>query len=277
MLSKTATMLLGLINSEPLNAYELIKQLQLMNVKNWYEIADSTVYAAIKTLEKKAYIIGKVQKDGNMPDKTVYSITESGYTELKNTLKLYIEHFEYDFVPFMIAAFFIKVFDKDSAIDILSKRLEYLKNFYIGISEQIEMLKLQKMPPYVICNVNHNALLIKAEIEAIQEHITDEPENTKSGAMMIVVSAISGVIGFAVLLLSVFQSRPENEDLFALVLIAIAVYGLFAYLYRHFLSRLKNGKWKYTGKRLFIYDLSVPDNLCPIFLWRPCNLQAFDY
>lgn len=101
-------MLLGLINSEPLNAYELIKQLQLMNVKNWYEIADSTVYATIKTLEKKAYIIGKVQKDGNMPDKTVYSITESGYTELKNTLKLYIEHFEYDFVPFMIAAFFIK-------------------------------------------------------------------------------------------------------------------------------------------------------------------------
>ena len=62
----------------------------------------------------------------------------------------------------MIAAFFIKVFDKDSAIDILSKRLEYLKNFYIGISEQIEMLKLQKMPPYIICNVNHNALLIKA-------------------------------------------------------------------------------------------------------------------
>lgn len=50
MLSKTATMLLGLINSEPLNAYELIKQLQLMNVKNWYEIADSTVYATIKTL-----------------------------------------------------------------------------------------------------------------------------------------------------------------------------------------------------------------------------------
>lgn len=82
-------MLLGLINSEPLNAYELIKQLQLMNVKNWYEIADSTVCATIKTLEKKAYIIGKVQKDGNMPDKTVYSITESGYTELKNTLKLH--------------------------------------------------------------------------------------------------------------------------------------------------------------------------------------------
>lgn len=52
----------------------------LMNVKSWYEIADSTVYATIKTLEKKSYITDKIQKDGNMPDKTVYSITEAGYT-----------------------------------------------------------------------------------------------------------------------------------------------------------------------------------------------------
>lgn len=171
MLSKTATMLLGLINSEPLNAYEIIKKLQFMNVKSWYEIADSTVYATIKTLEKKAYIVGKVQKDGNMPDKTVYSITETGFTELKKTLKIYIEQFQYDFVPFMIAAFFIKVFDKDSAVDILSKRLDYLKKVDTGISEQIEILEAQKIPADVKCNVNHNALLVKAEIAAIQEHI----------------------------------------------------------------------------------------------------------
>lgn len=171
MLSKTATMLLGLINSEPLNAYEIIKKLQFMNVKSWYEIADSTVYATIKTLEKKVYIAGKVQKDGNMPDKTVYSITETGFTELKKTLKLYIEQFEYDFVPFMIAAFFIKVFDKDSAVDILSKRLDYLRKVDAGILEQMKALETQEIPADVICNINHNALLVKAEIAAIQEHI----------------------------------------------------------------------------------------------------------
>lgn len=171
MLSKTATMLLGLINSEPLNAYEIIKKLHLMNVKSWYEIADSTVYATIKTLEKKAFIVGKVQKDGNMPNKIVYSITETGYKELKNTLKLYIEHFEYDFVPFMIAAFFIKVFEKDSAIDVLSNRLDYLRKADIGISEQMEILKSQEIPTDIRCNVHHNMLLIKAEIAAIQEHI----------------------------------------------------------------------------------------------------------
>ncbi|MBR1598977.1 MAG: FtsX-like permease family protein [Lachnospiraceae bacterium] len=81
----------------------------------------------------------------------------------------------------------------------------------------------------------------------------DETEKNKKGTVMRAVSAIAGVIGFAILLLSIFQSRSENEGLLAIVLIAISVYGLFTYLYRHFLSRLKNIKWKYAGKRLFIY------------------------
>ena len=45
MLSKSATMLLGLINQRPLNPYEITKQLQIMNVHRWYNIANSTVYA----------------------------------------------------------------------------------------------------------------------------------------------------------------------------------------------------------------------------------------
>ena len=71
MLSKPATMLLGLIYEKPLNAYEIIKLLNYMNVKWWFNIADSTVYSTLKTLEKKEYIIGTAEKVGNMPDRTV--------------------------------------------------------------------------------------------------------------------------------------------------------------------------------------------------------------
>lgn len=53
MLSKPATMLLGLIYEKPLNAYEIIKLLKYMNVKWWFNIADSTVYSTLKTLEKR--------------------------------------------------------------------------------------------------------------------------------------------------------------------------------------------------------------------------------
>ena len=60
MLSKPATMLLGLIYEKPLNAYEITKLLGYMNVRWWFNIADSTVYTTIKNLEKKGFIFQKL-------------------------------------------------------------------------------------------------------------------------------------------------------------------------------------------------------------------------
>ena len=96
MLSKSATMLLGLITHQPLNAYEIVKTLDYMNIKYWFNIGTSTVYATIKTLEKKQYLVGEIQKDGNMPDKTVYSITEQGKAVFLETLRTSFLKFDYD-------------------------------------------------------------------------------------------------------------------------------------------------------------------------------------
>ena len=62
MLSKSATMLLGLVCKMPRNAYEITKQLQIMNVSSWYHIANSTVYATLKTLEKKRVYLRNYRK-----------------------------------------------------------------------------------------------------------------------------------------------------------------------------------------------------------------------
>ena len=96
MLSKSSTMLLGLINKQPVNAYEIIKILESMNVKWWYNIADSTVYATLRTLDKKGLIIGVSEKNGNMPLRTVYSISDKGKEELRDTHINSIIYFDYD-------------------------------------------------------------------------------------------------------------------------------------------------------------------------------------
>ena len=171
MLSKPATVILGLIYGKPLNAYELIKTLQFMNVKQWYDIANSTVYATIKTLEKKAYLVGTVQKDGNMPDKTIYSITDSGIHELKVTLKNFIEDFNYDLTYFMIAAFFLDFFEIDEQVEILNNRLDFLSKIKDGIELKLEeMEKLQLSKP-IIYNVFHNKMIIQSEIDTVIQFI----------------------------------------------------------------------------------------------------------
>ena len=171
MLSKPATVILGFIYEQPLNAYELIKTLHFMNVKQWYEIANSTVYATIKTLEKKSYLVGTVQKDGNMPDKTIYSITHSGIQELKITLKGFIEDFNYDLTYFMIAAFFLDFFEIDEQLEILNNRLKFLKKTKDGIELKLKGMEKLKLPTSIIHNVFHNKMIVQLEIDTVIQFI----------------------------------------------------------------------------------------------------------
>lgn len=164
MLSKSATMLLGLINKQPVNAYEIIKILESMNVKWWYNIADSTVYATLRTLDKKGFIVGASEKNGNMPFRTVYSISEKGKEELRDTLTKSILSFDYDTNMFSIAAFFLDFFDVKEQISLLENRIEVLKKYIAGIEKWISHPEDKETPLHHIITVERMASLAKAEL-----------------------------------------------------------------------------------------------------------------
>ena len=136
MLSKPATMLLGLIYEKPLNAYEIIKHLNYMNVKWWFNIADSTVYSTLKTLEKKEYIIGTTEKVGNMPDRTVYSLSDKGKDEFIATLRTSVLKFNYDTNIFSIAAFFLNTFSPCEQRELCKNALRLYRNTVKGLKNK---------------------------------------------------------------------------------------------------------------------------------------------
>lgn len=164
MLSKSATMMLGLINKQPQNAYEIIKTLEFMNVKWWYNIADSTVYATLRTLDKKGLIIGVSEKNGNMPFRTVYSISDKGKEQLKDTLTKSILSFDYDTNVFSIAAFFLDYFEPDEQISLLEKRAEILKKYIAGIEKWISQQGDESIPFHHAVTVARMADLAKTEL-----------------------------------------------------------------------------------------------------------------
>lgn len=164
MLSKSATMMLGLINKQPQNAYEIIKTLEFMNVKWWYNIADSTVYATLRTLDKKGLIVGVSEKNGNMPFRTVYSISDKGKEQLKDTLTKSILSFDYDTNVFSIAAFFLDYFESDEQISLLKKRAEILKKYIAGIEKWISQQGDESIPFHHAVTVARMADLAKTEL-----------------------------------------------------------------------------------------------------------------
>lgn len=168
MLSKPATMLLGLIHRQPLNAYEIVKTLDFMNIKYWFNIGTSTVYATIKTLEKKQYISGKVQKDGNMPDKTIYSITEQGRTVFLDTLRASFLKFDYDTNIFSITAFFLDCLPLEEQKILLEKRMGVLRKYLSGIQKQDTEVWEKQVNPYHVANLQRMTDIVLAEISGTE-------------------------------------------------------------------------------------------------------------
>lgn len=155
---------MGLIYEKPINAYEIIKLLHSMNVKWWYNIADSTVYSTLKVLEKKDYISGRTEKVGNMPDRTVYSLTCRGEDEFRDTLRKSVLQFHYDTNIFSIAAFFLGVFTPDEQRALLQERLVLLQKYREGIEKQIPLLEENGIPAVHMANIGRMTDLVNAEI-----------------------------------------------------------------------------------------------------------------
>ena len=169
LLSKPAIMLLGIISNNPINPYEIIKKLNLMNTKFWFCIGNSTVYITLKNLEKNSYIVGAKEKSGNMPEKTIYTITPLGLAKLKDTIRQICSRLDFDTTLFSIAVTFINVFETDEREAILAERLKYLQHYYEGISKEIIKLNEKNIPRYAIANTKRMQEIVKAEIIGVKE------------------------------------------------------------------------------------------------------------
>lgn len=169
ILSKASTIILGMIVEKSINPYEIIKLLEFINIKNWYSVAASSVYATITSLLKKGLIVGKNIKDGNMPEKTVYSITEAGNVQLTETLEYYLGSVDFDPVQFNIAVILICHLPKERALSILNDRVSRLQE-KIGIQKS-NLEKLRSIEPLGLHAIKHVLHHTKADLESVTELI----------------------------------------------------------------------------------------------------------
>lgn len=138
MLAKPAILLLGMISEEPKGAYEITKMLEYMSVKWWFNISDSTVYSTIKSLEKRKLIIGKAEKRSNMPERTVYSISQLGIEELKSSIREAFTTMDYDTTIYSIAVTYINIFNNSEQVELFNIRVQMLRGYLVGIESSIK-------------------------------------------------------------------------------------------------------------------------------------------
>ncbi|MCI2106824.1 MAG: PadR family transcriptional regulator [Intestinimonas sp.] len=85
-------MLLGVLMQKPMNAYEMKKEMEKRSVQNWIKISSPSIYKNFLKLFKLGYVDGKVVREGEMPEKTVYSINDKGRNYFLRLMQQYSEN-----------------------------------------------------------------------------------------------------------------------------------------------------------------------------------------
>jgi len=172
MLTKSNAIIMGLILESPVNPYEIIRILKEININKWYPIAKQSLYSNIKKLNELGFITGKTVKEGNMPEKTIYSITENGKNELYHTLVEYLMSTDVDIVKFNIGIMFLCHIDKEEATGLLMTKSQIMEQSILSFQKKITSEEQIKENPYNrILIMKYNLNIMRSELECIKGFI----------------------------------------------------------------------------------------------------------
>ena len=77
---------LGMLKKESMSAYDIQKLVEYRNISKWVKISTPSIYKKVIQLEEKGLIKGDTVKEGKMPEKAVYSLTEAGEKEFERLM-----------------------------------------------------------------------------------------------------------------------------------------------------------------------------------------------
>lgn len=77
---------LGILKKQPMSAYDIQKLVEYRNISKWVKISTPSIYKKTIQLEKNGLIKGETVKEGKMPEKSIYSLTEKGETEFERLM-----------------------------------------------------------------------------------------------------------------------------------------------------------------------------------------------
>lgn len=77
---------LGMLKKEPMGAYDIQKLVEYRNISKWVKISTPSIYKKAIQLEERGFIKGSAVKEGKMPVKVIYSLTDAGEKEFERLM-----------------------------------------------------------------------------------------------------------------------------------------------------------------------------------------------
>ncbi len=167
--------LLGSLCQSPKSAYDLQKQIESRNLSRWIKIGSFTVYKKVVQYEAKGYVVSETIKNGNMPEKTLYTITPEG----KETFKEWMTKFSLAetrvFLDFNAVVVNLALIDECLAKECVLNIKNSIQNTKMQIMEQLP--KHEDIPLFGRTILEQQFMLLET-LEKWEENFEKEFEKT---------------------------------------------------------------------------------------------------
>lgn len=174
-----ALVVLAFLIERPMHPYELGKLLKQRNKQESIKYRHASLYMVVEQLSRKGFIEAQqTVRQGQLPERTVYALTESGQVEVLEQMRELVAVPAKEYLRFEAALALILVLPPAEVVDLLEQRQR-------ALAEQAERLRShvrdrQEMDQLFLIEHEYQLALVEAEqkfVQRFRERILQGAEN----------------------------------------------------------------------------------------------------
>jgi DNA-binding PadR family transcriptional regulator len=175
LLTNIEIILLYIVNEKPSYAYEIDKTIELREMKRWVRIGVASIYRVLIKLEEKGLVYSLNEKEGKMPERKRYHITDSGRDALKEESKKLLSSLEWYYLDLNVGLETSNSLPPGELIKCLRKRLAGVKT---NIKRMKEIYESEKEMANKKRTIIQNLIHLRGAEERILQDVIQEIAST---------------------------------------------------------------------------------------------------
>jgi DNA-binding PadR family transcriptional regulator len=166
----------------PMHPYEAATTLRQRQKHESVRLNYGSLYAVVASLEKRKLIAPTgTQRSGNLPERTVYSLTESGRVELHDWLTELLSTPVKDYTSFEAALSFLPTLPPDDVARLLRERAAHLEREIVQARASRELAEKQQVPRLAWVEEEFRTVLREAELDYVRKLAAEIANGTLDG------------------------------------------------------------------------------------------------
>jgi DNA-binding PadR family transcriptional regulator len=159
-----ALAVLWYLERQPMHTYEIARSLQASGDARSIKVKHGSLYMVVQQLVRAGFIVEQeTTRSGRRPERTIYSLTDSGRREGRDWLRQLLEEPEQEYPQFVAGLSLIGALPRHEVADLLRRRLDRLEDRRAEARDVLASTAMSDPGPFSAVQEEYRLAMLDAE------------------------------------------------------------------------------------------------------------------